>query len=101
MSTQERWLVEHKGPYVDSIGMVWECGDDYCNCTEAQIVDRYRNLKTNGLVLTGVWNGTFYTDGEQGAEAELAEERRRLRVQDPEREAAIRWQDGVDYMLHA
>lgn len=94
---QGAWLAEHKGEYVDTIGLVWECGDDYCNCTQAQIVDRFKNRKVPAVVSLLAWEGTFFTDREQGADAELAAKRRELARVDPDREAAITWQEGVDY----
>ena len=95
--SDEEWLRVHKGAYLYSWGEVWTCGDD-CNCTQAQVTDFYQNrVVRNARVPITVWEGEFHTEYEQGADAELAQYRRELRASDPEREAAIRWQEGVDY----
>lgn len=52
---------------------VWWCGDEWCDCTQAQI-ERVGPNRTAGppfVIRESVWEGEFYTDGEQGAEADL------------------------------
>jgi hypothetical protein len=88
----EAWLAEHKGPLKDTIAQVWWCGDMWCDCTQAQIVERYHNLKAPGWIVSiGVWEGEFHTDGEGGAADELAAKRAELLRIDPELAARIRW----------
>lgn len=102
MSDSAEWLAEHQGRHLYTHGYIWECGDD-CRCEQAQVVDYFEN-KTDPRwrVPVMVWEGTFvvgenYDPGDPRPDAELAEYRRSLRETDPEREAAIKWQDGVDY----
>jgi hypothetical protein len=88
----EAWLAEHKGDYIDTIGYVWWCGDGYCNCTQAVVVERYKNVKAPGwLICCGIWEGEFHTDGESGADEELAAKRAELERTDPELAAGIKW----------
>jgi hypothetical protein len=97
VSDNAEWMATHKGEYLKSWGYVWTCDDD-CGCEQAQIVDYYRNkVVYNARVPITAWAGEFHTDHEPGADAELAAYRRRLREVDPDREAAIEWQRGVDY----
>lgn len=94
----EGWMRTHKGDHVRTVGMVWVCEDDDCRCSQAQVVSYYRNLVApHARVPVLDWEGEFHTDGELGADAELAAYRRELKAEDPEREAAITWQQGVDY----
>lgn len=96
-TTQDEWMSKHKGALIQTVGMVWEC-DDECDCTEAQIVSYYQNkVVRNARVPVVDWSGEWHTEGEPGADAELAAYRRELKAEDPEREAAIVWQKGVDY----
>lgn len=93
----DAWLREHKGDYIKSWGYVWTCEDE-CGCSQAQVVDFYQNKVVHSArVPITAWEGEFHTECEPGADAELAEYRRALRESDPEREAAIEWQRGVDY----
>lgn len=88
----EAWLAEHKGPLRDVIGKVWYCGDDYCDCTQAEIVERYENKTAPGwIVPVCIWQGEFHTDGEPGANEELAAKREELRKTDPDLAARIKW----------
>jgi hypothetical protein len=95
---QDPWLAKHKGDYLWTEGRVWDCGDDHCRCSQAQVVDVFKN-KTEWrdyqgqrwVVRLAAWEGKFYTDGESGAAEELLSYRRALRESDPEREAATRW----------
>jgi hypothetical protein len=98
MSEHDEWTLKHKGAYVRTVGMVWECGDE-CGCTQAVVFDDFAN-KVAGprfRIPVRVWEGDFHTDHEDGADAELAAYRRDLAMSDPAREAAIEWQQGVDY----
>lgn len=98
MSETQEWMDKHKGPLVRTVGMVWECYDDECGCTQAQIISYYRNkVVWNAVVPVVDWEGEFHTDHESGADEELAVHRRQLKLQAPEREASIQWQNGVDY----
>ncbi len=100
MSEHDEWMAKHKGEYLRTVGEVWDCRDEECGCTQAQVTDVFRNKVTGtSLVFVGIWAGEFHTDHEPGAGAELAAYRRELRKSDPEREATIRWQEGVDYGL--
>ena len=85
------WLSEHQGDYRRTYGRVWYC-DDECGCSQAQIVDEYDNKVTRTTVIPiQSWEGTFFTEHEGGAEAELRAERERLLAEDPERAAQIDW----------
>jgi hypothetical protein len=90
-SDEQRWMDGHKGAFIKAVGYVWWCGDDECNCTQAVIVDYFENKVVPGCVPVRRWEGNFHTDGEPGAETELAAERDRLRAADPAAEAAIEW----------
>jgi hypothetical protein len=88
----EAWLAEHKGAYVKTVAYVWWCGDDCCDCTQAVIVERYKNAKDpRFFVSVGVWEGEFHTDGEPGAAEELAAKRAALECADPDLAARIQW----------
>lgn len=52
---------------------VWWCGDHICDCSQAQItrVDPNKAFGKPYVHQEEVWAGTFYSEGEQGAEAEL------------------------------
>lgn len=96
------WMAAHKGRYQKTVGYIWQCGDE-CGCEQAVVVDYFEN-KTDPRfrVPVGVWEGSFVVGDSRepddpSPDAELAEYRRHLRESDPEREAAIEWQDGVDY----
>lgn len=92
------WMTDHKGEFLYRWGRVWECGDDECGCTEAQIVAYYQNkVVHNGRVPVVEWSGEFRSDHEAGADEELAAHRRHLREADPQYEAATQWQRGIDY----
>lgn len=97
------WMKEHIGEYVRTLGHVWRCGDDDCNCWQAQVSDIYTNrvLKA-AFCFKGVWEGGYYSSDSRLDPARLAENdliayRQRLKKEDPEFEAQITWQDGVDY----
>lgn len=94
----DQWMAEHKGPHLKTVGYVWECEDDECGCSQAVVVSYYRNkVVPNARVPINDWAGDFYTDHESGADLDLAEYRRHLKATEPEREAEIEWQQGVDY----
>lgn len=98
MSESPEWLREHQGAHLYTYGYVWECGDDECGCTQAMVVDYFQNkVLPRARVPINAWSGEFHTEHEPGADADLAEYRRTLKEADPEREAAIEWQGGVDY----
>ena len=51
---------------------VWWCGDDVCDCTQAQIVRRRPNETDPRFQrIDLLWKGTFFSDGESGANEEL------------------------------
>jgi len=61
------WGSEHLSAYV------WYCGDEVCDCSQAQVV-RVGPNRTAGppwVTREPVWEGQFYSDDEQGAEADL------------------------------
>jgi hypothetical protein len=94
------WFEDHKGPYLRTEGYVWNCEDDDCGCSQAFMRNVYHNKATmTSVVFENVWEGSFHTDWESGAAQELGEYRRALRKSDPDREAAIIWQAGIDYEL--
>jgi hypothetical protein len=103
MSESAEWLAKHKGRHLRTVGYIWQCGDDYCECEQAQVVDYFENKADHRWrVPITVWEGTFTTregryDGGPSPAAELAEYRRALRITNPEREASIEWQQGVNY----
>lgn len=51
MSPTEEWMREHKGPLLDVVGEVWHCGDEVCGCSQAQVVERYRNLADSRFIV--------------------------------------------------
>jgi hypothetical protein len=92
MVSDDDWLSTHKGQYIDTIAEVWWCDDEWCDCTRAQIVERYQNLRCPGFVVRiGIWEGPFHSDGEAGADEELRAKRAELRANDPALEARINW----------
>jgi len=103
MSESQEWMAEHKGRYLKTVGYIWECGDDDCRCEQAVIVDYFENKVDHRFrVPVNAWRGTFTTwegrvEGGIDPDAELVARRRHLRETDPEREAAIEWQRGIDY----
>lgn len=89
----DKWMDEHKGDYLYTIGRIWECNDDYCDCSEAQIQEIYANKKAPGWIIRNtIWNGKFYTDGEPGAYEELSAKRLEMMLEDPVRASMIRWE---------
>jgi hypothetical protein len=83
---------EHKGPLKNIVGYVWECGDDYCSCSKATIVEQYVNLADRRwIVPVCIWEGEFHTDGEPGANDELIAKRAELRESDPDLAVRIEW----------
>jgi hypothetical protein len=89
----EEWLAAHKGPLLRTVGEVWWCGDDYCDCTQAQIVEIYRNKVVQpGVVRIAIWQGAFFTEGEPGAYEELQAKRAKMKGADPGAEAEIEWE---------
>jgi hypothetical protein len=62
----------HHRPVPRVEGYVWWCGDEWCDCTQAQIERVVPNPNWPGTVLrTVIWSGTFYSGGEAGATTEL------------------------------
>ena len=45
------------------VGHVWYCGDDYCNCSQANITMRRKNEHGFYNPHT-IWEGKFYSDGD-------------------------------------
>lgn len=86
------WFEEHRGPLVRTVGRVWDCGDDECGCTRPEILNVYRNrVVPNFYVSELVWEGTFRTDHEPGADEELAAKRAELAVLDPSLHGRVEW----------
>jgi hypothetical protein len=52
---------------------VWYCGDEQCACSQAQIeqIDPNLNAGPPWIRREPVWQGTFHSDAEPGAEADL------------------------------
>jgi hypothetical protein len=95
--TYADWEREHIGPYLYTRGTVWWCGDYVCDCTQAQVDAVYRNIVTgNSLIFKRVWEGPFYTDGEDGATADLQRFHDDLATVWPEAAAQIRWPESVE-----
>lgn len=89
---KDAWHIDHQGPLVDVKGYIWWCGDNWCNCTQAKIVARFRNLADSRWIVPRLlWAGPFHTDGEPGALDELLTKRQRLRETEPDLEALIVW----------
>lgn len=90
---KDEWHAEHQGPLVDIIAEVWWCGDEWCNCTQAQIVARFRNLfDSRWIVPVRIWSGEFYTDGDvSGATDELSAKQAEVLSTEPEMAARITW----------
>lgn len=94
----DEWTREHKGEFRGVEGYVWDCGDDICRCSRADLVAVFRNSKVRScFVRISIYEGTFFSDGEPGADAELAALRLALAEHAPDLEVAVTWQAGVDY----
>lgn len=97
------WMKEHKGAYIKTTSEVWYCEDEVCNCWQSRVADVYKNRVTgNTFCFKGVWEGGFYSgDSERSpsrmAENDLIRYRQQLKKDDPELEAQITWQNGVEY----
>lgn len=93
------WMKEHKGEYLRTTAEVWYCDDEVCGCYKAEVDDVFRNKVTgNTYVFKQVWEGDFYTDHQsRKAENDLIRYRQKLKESDPELEASIIWQEGVEY----
>jgi hypothetical protein len=88
----DQWHAEHQGDLRDIIARVWWCGDDWCDCTQAQITARFCNIVVpNAVVLHTLWRGEFHTDGEQGAVAELDAKRAEMEAVEPQLARRITW----------
>lgn len=90
---------EHKGAYLRTEAEIWYCGDDECGCYQAQIYNLYQNKVTRSSVIFElVWEGTFRTEHDYAPCAkELVTYRQELKRTNPELEAQIHWDEGVDY----
>lgn len=79
------------------VATVWWCGDEYCDCTQAQIQHWVRNQNDTRFVPgTTLWWGTFHTDGtgwvdDLSSTTELNREARRLRKKHNELFHRIEW----------
>ena len=87
------WHREHQGALRDIVAEVWWCGDEVCDCTQAQITARYANVKAGGnwIVPRVLWTGTFFPEGQSGAEAELDAMRVEVEATEPEMASRITW----------
>lgn len=96
---ESEWMKEHKGEYLRTIAQVWYCEDEVCGCYSAEVYDVFVNLvMPRGVVFKNVWEGEFYTDHEERkADNDLIRYRQQLKKSDPELEARIIWQGGVEY----
>lgn len=89
---KDEWHVGHQGPLSDIRAEVWWCGDEWCDCTQAQVTARFRNLLDSRWIVPRVlWQGTFFTDGECGAEEELDAKRAELEAVEPDIATRIIW----------
>lgn len=75
---------------------VWDCGDEYCNCTEAKIQYRWKDYPGSlGFHSVEVWHGEFYTDSEGwapgGSTTELNRLARKLRRHHHDQYAQVEW----------
>lgn len=73
---------------------VWWCGDEYCDCTQAQIVHIIERNQYGGWRESRViWNGTYATEGdwEVAPNTELNREARRLRKHHHDLYRRISW----------
>jgi len=93
------WMLEHKGEYLKTVGAIWYCEDDVCGCYNAEVYDVFQNkVLPNARVHKGVWEGEFTTDHDSRAtEDSIVRYRQELKKTDPEFEARIEWQNGVDW----
>ena len=78
----EDWALA--APLGEIIAYVWDCGDGYCNCTEAQIVHVIERNQYGGWQESAVvWRGQFHRDSEGyldgGSWTDLNREAKRLR----------------------
>lgn len=98
-NTELSWFEKHKGEYVRTVAQVWWCDDPVCDCYQAQVSSTYKNRITgNTFVFDGIWEGHFYSEeGSRHAENDLIKYRQDLKKSDPELEARITWQEGVEY----
>ncbi len=102
MSESAEWLAAHQGEFLRRVGHVWECGDDDCGCEQAVVIAYYRNkVVPRARVPVGEWAGEFRTDHEPGADEDLVAHRHALRESDPDLEASIEWQGGIDYGIES
>lgn len=92
------WMLEHKGQYIKTVGVIWGC-DDECACYNAEVYDVFSNKMVRGArVDKQIWEGEFTIDNQPRAtEDSLILYRRGLKVSDPELEARIEWQEGVEW----
>jgi hypothetical protein len=71
MAEKKHWVDEaaedlSKGE-AQFVASVWSCGDEECDCTQAQISNRKKGERTKwgyaGLLIDERWKGRFYSDG--------------------------------------
>ena len=95
MPDEDEWLRTHQGEYLRTVGRFWWCGDYECDCTQAVIVEYYRNAVVPiAQVPINIWSGPFHTEGEYAATwDELMAKREELRLSDPDLEARIEWEE--------
>jgi hypothetical protein len=75
------------------VAIAWWCGDEVCDCTQAQI-DKVTPNVTAGypwIARERVWEGEFFSDGEPGAREELRACRAFYERWLPEVAARIEW----------
>lgn len=78
-------------PYME--GYVWGCGDEWCDCYQAQIVGwEHTDEVGRRRGYQGLWSGSFHTDGEDEIPyAELQACREYLSMIVPSLAARIKW----------
>lgn len=82
---------------------VWWCGDNWCDCTQAQIVAVYpapNSARISSEDRDLLWEGRFqsggpWADDEPTSDVELENLRDQMRLWWPEAEAALTWPSGV------
>jgi hypothetical protein len=90
----DEWTQNHIGPFLHTVAEVWWCGDEECDCTQAQVHDVYRNRVTGiSVIRVFVWEGDYHVGlsfepGETTAEEDL---RAYYESLTPERRAEIHW----------
>lgn len=90
---KDEWYAVHQGSLINIDADVWWCGDNWCDCTQAQITARFRNATDytgHWIVPITLWQGEFHSEGESGT---LAAKRAEVERDEPEMAVRIIWPD--------